>query len=126
MRLYHRDGLLAAGSLAAVLAAGLLTSGVGVFVRPLAIVAGVAGALALEALFLRYSAWLLTAWKRPGIALAGVVTLGWVALWASQAAPWALGAIAWGLATYLALLGCVLAGLGNPVAALVSTGRERE
>ena len=126
MHLYSRDGLLAAGSLVAIIAVGVLTSGVGVFVRPLAVAAGVAGALALEALFLRYSSWLLTAWKRPSVALAGVVALGWLALWAIQAAPWALGAIAWGLVTYLVLLGCVLAGLGNPVAALVSTGSERE
>ena len=126
MRLYYRDGLLAVGSLAAVVAVGVLTSGAGAFGRPLAVGSGIAGAVALEAVFLRYSSVLLTVWERPGVALAGVVALGWVALWAVWSAPWALGAIAWGLVTYLVLLGCVLAGLGNPVAALVSTGRERE
>lgn len=126
MHLYYRDGLLAVGSLVGLVAVGLLTTSASVFVHPVAIVTGVASATALEALFLRYSAWLLTVWERPGIALASVVALAWVALWAIWSVQWVLGAIAWGLVTYLVFLGCVLAGLGNPVAVLVTDEWERD
>jgi hypothetical protein len=51
----------------------------------------------------------------PAVALAGLLAGAALAV---RAAPWLAGAAVWGLLTYLALLLCVLAGLGNPLSAL--------
>lgn len=126
MPLYYRDGLVAACLLIGLLVAGRLTTGVGVFVRPAAVVVGIPGAVALEALFLRYPARLLGVWERPLAVIAGVASLACLAAIAGWYAPWVLGAIVWGLVTNLVLLGCVLAGIGNPVSWLLAADSKRE
>jgi hypothetical protein len=114
---HRRDGVLAGGALVALLVVGTLSDGDPVL-DPRAVALGVGGALAIEVAFLRYPARLLGLWARPAVALAGVGTvasLGLVALWVT---PWVLGALTWGLVTYLVLLGCVVLGVGNPLATL--------
>jgi hypothetical protein len=49
--------------------------------------------------------------RSPGVAALGVGA----GLLVARSVPWILGAAAWGLVTYLALLGCVLVGLGTPL-----------
>lgn len=116
---HRRDAALAGGLLAVLLAAVLGTVGAGPLVHPLAVGGGVGAALAAEAAFLRYPATLLAAWERRGVAAASAVALGALAAGAVAVAPWLVGAAVWGLVTYLALLGCVLVGVGNPVAVVV-------
>lgn len=121
----HRDGVLAAGGLVALLAGAAAAGALAAVVDPLAAAAGVAGTALLEVAFLRYPDWLLAAWDRrgaPTAALVVVLALGAVAV---GSIPAVLGVLVWGLATYLALLGCVLAGLGNPLAPIASLG-DRE
>jgi len=110
----RRDAPLALLTLLALVGAGVRLLGTTPFVDPRAVRAGVLGALALEWGFLAAPS-LAAAWERRGVPLAaglGVVTL---ALLAARAAPWLVGAAAWGLVTYLARVGCVLAGWGNPL-----------
>ncbi|WP_250137779.1 hypothetical protein [Halorientalis salina] len=121
-----RDGLVAVAALVVLVATALVTTGTAVFVRPAAVAVGVTGAVAIEAVFLRYPDRLLPVWERPLPFLAGVAALGCLAVVAVRAVPWVLGAVSWGLVTYLALLGCVLTGIGNPVAVLVSSAPDRD
>ena len=121
----HRDGLLAAGGLVVLLAGAAAVDALGTVLDPLAAVAGVAGAVLLEVAFLRYPERLLGLWGRRGVPTAGLLTVLAVGAVAVQVAPGVLGALVWGLAAYLALLGCVLAGFGNPLAPLAAR-REGE
>ncbi|WP_246986335.1 hypothetical protein [Halorientalis marina] len=114
----HRDGLLAVLGLVVLAALTLATAGPAALLAPVAVLAGAAGALALELVFLRYPDRALGLWERrgvPGVALVGLLA---GAVLAVRAAPWLAGAAVWGLLTYLGLLACVLAGVGNPLAAL--------
>jgi hypothetical protein len=119
----RRDGSLALVTLVALVAVGTRIVGVAPFVRPLAVVTGVAGALVIEWYFLVSPA-LATGWERRGVPVVGALTVLVAAATIASRAPWLLGAAAWGLVAYLCLLGCVLAGVGNPVARL-SPGRAR-
>jgi hypothetical protein len=119
----RRDGLLALATLAALVLVGTRLVGVAPFVRPLAVGTGVLSALALEWSFL-VSPTLAAGWERSGVPVAGAVGVLAIAAVVAPRAPWLLGAAAWGLVTYGCLLGCVLAGWGNPVARL-PTGRGR-
>jgi hypothetical protein len=119
----RRDGLLALATLVALVLVGTRLVGVAPFVRPLAVGTGVLGALALEWSFL-VSPTLAAGWERSGVPVAGAVGVLAIAAVVAPRAPWLLGAAAWGLVTYGCLLGCVLAGWGNPVARL-PTGRGR-
>lgn len=119
----RRDGLLALATLAVLVGAGTRFVGVAPFLRPLAVVTGVVGALGIEWGFLASPA-LAAGWERRGVPAAGAVAVLAVAAAVAPRAPWLLGAAAWGLLTYGCLLGCVLAGWGNPVARL-PTGRGR-
>lgn len=113
-----RDGVFALVGLVALVALAVVTAGRAVLLNPRAIAVGVVGAVVVEVLFLRYPSMLLERWERRGVpALALVVVLGCGAL-AATVAPWLVGAGVWGLVVYLTLLGCVLAGVGNPVAVL--------
>jgi hypothetical protein len=118
----RRDGALALVTLAALVALGTRAVGVAPFVRPLAVAVGVAGALVLEWAFLA-SPTLAAGWERRGVPLASAAAVV-AAVVLVPRVPWLVGAAAWGLVTYGGLLGCVLAGWGNPVARL-STGRGR-
>jgi hypothetical protein len=114
----HRDGLLAVLGLSALAGVTLATAGPTALLAPGAVLAGVAGAVALELVFLRYPDRALGVWERrgvPAVALAGLLAGAALAV---RAVPWLAGAAVWGLLTYLALLLCVLAGLGNPLSAL--------
>jgi hypothetical protein len=118
----HRDGLLAAGGLAVLLAGLAATDALGAVFDPTAAVAGVAGAVLLEVAFLRYPGRLLSFWERRGVPVAGLLAVLLTGVVAARDAPGAVGALAWGLATYLALLAPVLAGLGNPLGFAATTG----
>lgn len=118
MDLHRRDALLAAGALAAVLTAGLWTTGPRVFGSPVAVVVGVGGALAIEWLFLSYPDALLRQWRRPWVAAVSALCTVGVAVLALSVLPWLLGAVGWGLVTYLCLLACVWLGFGNPAVVL--------
>jgi hypothetical protein len=120
----HRDGALALGTLAALV---VVSAGTGLAVDPLdpaAAAAGVAGALALEAAFLRRPDRTRALWERPAVQAASVVLVVGVALLAAGTGRGAfvVAALGWGLVAYLALLAAVLAGDRNPVALLVGRG----
>jgi hypothetical protein len=119
----RRDGILACLTLVALVIVGGRVVGVGPFVRPLAVAVGVAGALVLEWAFLA-SPTLAREWERRGVPVVSAVAVVVAAVALVPRAPWLVGAAAWGLVTYGGLLGCVLAGWGNPVAR-VSTRRGR-
>lgn len=115
----RRDTLLAGGLLAVLVAACLWAVGPDPLVTPSAAALGVGGAVAVEAAFLQFPGTLLAVWECPGVAVAGTAAVGLLAAGSLLVAPWLLGAAAWGLVTYLLLAGCVLVGVGNPLAALV-------
>ena len=120
----YRDGLLAAVGLLVLLSGTVGAVGVGPVLDPTAVVGGVLVACLVEAAFLRSPEILLSLWERRGVptaSLLAVVALGAVAV---RYAPAAVGALVWGLATYLALLGCVLAGFGNPLRVLAPDSEE--
>jgi len=119
----RRDGCLALATLAGLVVVGTHLVGVAPFVRPVAVVTGIVGALGVEWGFLA-SPTLAAGWERRGVPVAGAVGVLVVAAVVAPRAPWLLGAAAWGLVTYGCLLGCVLVGWGNPVARL-PTGRGR-
>lgn len=113
-----RDGALAVAGLGALVTLAVTTAGYAVLLDLRAVAVGVTGAVALELLFLRYPSVLLEFWKRPGVpglALGAVLGVGLVVI---TIVPWLVGAGVWGLVVYLVVLGCVLAGVGNPVAVL--------
>lgn len=120
----HRDGLLAVCALLAVLTVTTVTGRTSAALHPGAVVGGVGGAVGLELAFLRYPDRLLTVWDRPGVAVtaaAAVLVAGVLAALTLRWLPWIL---VWGLLTYLALLACLLAGVGNPLAPLARVGRD--
>lgn len=121
----HRDGLLAAAGLVALLAGAVAAEALGAVVDPLAAATGVAGAVLLEVAFLRYPDRLLAVWERRGVPLVGLLVVTAVGAVATLAVPAVLGVLVWGLATYLVLLAVVLAGLGNPLAPVARVG-DRE
>jgi len=114
----HRRDALLAGVALSVLLGGLLATGrAAALVSPAAILGGVAGALALEVVFLRADR-LAAAWDRPVVwatATLATVGCGAVGLWVGGAVVAA--ALVWGLAAYLLLLAAVVVGGRNPVAA---------
>lgn len=118
----RRDGLLALATLV-VLVVGTRAVGVASVLHPLAVATGVLGSLAIEWLFLASPA-LATGWERRGVPVASAVAVVAAAVVLTPWVPWLVGAAAWGLVTYGCLLGCVLAGWGNPVARM-PTGRGR-
>ena len=118
MQAQVRDGALAVVGLGALTVLAWRTVGLAVLLDPHAVVVGVLGAVALEVLFLRYPSVLLNAWERPGVPVLALVGLLGVSIVAVTLVPWLVGAGLWGLAVYLGVLGCVLAGVGNPVAVL--------
>ena len=120
----HRDGVLAVCALLAVLTVTTVTGRTSAALHPGAVVGGVGGAVGLELAFLRYPDRLLTLWDRPGVAVtaaAAVLVAGVLAAFTLRWLPWVL---VWGLLTYLAVLGCLLAGVGNPLASLARVGRD--
>jgi hypothetical protein len=121
----RRDALAAVGTLVGLLGGGVATVGPDPFVRPPVVVAGVGGAIAIEAVFLRCPDRMLSVWSSPVVAVASVASVLCLGVAAVLIAPWVLGAVCWGLATYLVLLVCVLVGVGNPVAALVTARSGR-
>lgn len=117
----YRDGLLAFGCLFGLTGLSAATGGVENLFDPIGIVAGIALAVAVEAVFLRYSSWLLETWDHRGAPLVGFCTVlgvGVIAVWFS---PCLVTVLFWGLIGYLGLLGCVLLGIKNPVSMLPGT-----
>jgi hypothetical protein len=108
----RRDGLLALGALIVVVAEGRDP-----FLRPCVAALGVGAALVVEWCFLAVPS-LADGWERRGVPVAAAAVTVGAGLLVARAVPWVLGAAAWGLVTYLALLGCVLVGLGNPLTRL--------
>jgi len=116
-----RDGLLAVAGLCVLVALAVRTGVTGRLLDPRVAVAGVAGAVLVEAVFLRYPDRALALWDRRGVPVVALLVLLAGAVLAVRIAGWLVPALVWGLLCYLALLACVLAGLGNPVATLVGT-----
>jgi hypothetical protein len=118
---HRRDGLLAVAALAALLAGLTWRERAAALSHPAAVAVGVAGAVALEVVFLRAPR-VAAVWERPAVWLGGTLAtllVGGGLLWVGGGV--AVAAVCWGLVTYLALLGAVVAGWGNPVAALSGT-----
>ncbi|WP_436903378.1 hypothetical protein [Halovenus halobia] len=118
-----RDAILAVAGLLGLAVLAVRTGGVGLLLAPSAIVSGVVGAVVVEVLFLRYPSMLLVRWEQPGVAILVFVVVLVGGFLAAIVAPWLLAVPVWGLVVYLVLLGCVLAGAGNPVAVLARTNR---
>lgn len=80
---------------------------------------GVVGAVAIEAVMLRYPETTRTVWEHPSVQAGSLLGLlaGGRAL-ARRYGPWTVAACWWGLVAYLGMLACVLAGRENPVAPL--------
>jgi hypothetical protein len=103
----RRDGLLAAGCLAGVLALLARRDGLATLRDPRAAAAGVTAALVVEWGFLRYPDRLLALWERPAVnrgSALGLLVAGVVA----RRRPRLLAAGAWGILTYILLLGRLL------------------
>ena len=113
-----RDGLLATAGLLGLVAVAVRTAGVDILLAPQAIGSGVVGAVAVEAAFLRYPEILLARWEQRGVPLLALVAVFAGGLLAATVTPWLLAVPVWGLVVYLLLVGCVLVGVGNPVAVL--------
>ncbi|WP_336325866.1 hypothetical protein [Halovenus sp. HT40] len=115
----YRDGALALGGLCGLVALAAATVGIGVLVDLLGIAAGVAVAVAVELVFLRYPSRAMGVWERRGVPVAALCLVLAAAVIAVQFVPWLLAVAVWGLLTYLVLLGCVLLGVENPVSVLL-------
>jgi uncharacterized membrane protein YoaK (UPF0700 family) len=115
----HRDGLLAVAGLCVLVAIASETGSASRLLDPRVAVVGVAGGLLVEVVFLRYPERALALWDRRGVPVLALAALLAVAVVAVRLAGWLVPVLVWGLLCYLALLACVLAGLGNPVATLV-------
>lgn len=106
-----RDALLAATSGAVLLATLAVTGSLSTLARPAVAAAGVAAALAVEALFVADTP-AAELWERRvvqvGSALALVGSAGVALL---VAGPRVVAAACWGLATYFVLLALLLAGV---------------
>lgn len=112
-----RDGLLALAALVTLVAVAVVGDASSSLLDPVPAATGVAGALALEWLLLRYPERTRSAWERPAvqaIAFALVAAVGISAI--RSGLGWVLAALAWGLGAYLALLTVVVAGYRNPLA----------
>ena len=118
-----RDGLFALVGLAVLLWIGLATSGAAAFLDPATALAGVLVAALVEAWFLRSPERALALWDRRGVPAVALCVLLAGAVLAVRSATWVIPVLAWGLVGYLALLACLLAGLGNPLAPLARRGR---
>ena len=115
---HRRDGLLAVVALGALLGGLTVTGRAAALVRPAPFAVGVAGAVALEVVFLRVEG-LADAWEHPvawASATLGTVAVGAALLWAGGTL--AVAALCWGLVAYLALLVTVAVAGTNPLAAL--------
>lgn len=119
MRPEYRDGLLALVGLLALAGLTAVTGGIDTLLDPVGIVAGVVVALAIEAVFLQYPSKALDLWERRGVPVVSLCALVVAGALAVRVAPWLLSVPVWGLVTYLCLLGCVLLGMGNPLAVLL-------
>jgi hypothetical protein len=114
----YRDGLLALAGLVSLSALAAWTVGAETLLDPVGAAAGVAGAVVIEGIFLRYSEQALGLWNRRGVPVLGLSIVLVVGVVALSVAPLLLVATVWGLLSYLVLLGFVLAGLQNPVSVL--------
>ena len=126
MNPYLRDGLLAVVGLFALLSATVWTVGVEPVLDPLAVAGGVFVALVVEAAFLRYPGLLHSLWERRGVPTASLLAVLACGVAAVRYGPVVAGILVWGLATYLLLLGCVLAGLGNPLGFVAAPPTDEE
>jgi len=118
-----RDGLLALLAMGGLLPLLRRRGGLDALRSPGAVVAGVGGAVGLEAVLLRHAELSRALWTRRSVratSLLGTVLAGWALMRRSD--PRAVAALCWGLVAYLAMLVAVLAGRSNPVASLVGSG----
>lgn len=115
----YRDGALAFGGLCGLGGLAAVTVGIGALIDLLGIAVGVAVAVAVELVFLRYPSRATSVWERQGVPVAALCLVLAAAVVAVQYASWLLAVAVWGLLTYLVLLGCVLLGVENPVSVLL-------
>ena len=118
-----RDGLLALLAMGGLLPMLRRRDQLDALLSPGAVVAGVGGAVGLEAVLLRHAERTRTLWHRRSVRVAsllGTVLAGRELIRRSD--PRAVAALCWGLLAYLAMLGVVLAGRPNPVSRLLRTG----
>lgn len=128
----YRDGLLALAGLVVLAGFGAATVGIEPLFDPVGIVAGIAVAVGIEAVFVRYPTRALGLWERRGVPVVGLCTVLVAGALAGRIAPGLVAVPVWGLIGYLGLLGSVLLGFENPVSVLVHgtgefrSGRGRE
>jgi hypothetical protein len=118
-----RDGLLALLAMGGLLPMLRRRDRLDALLSPGAVVAGVGGAVGLEAVLLRHAERTRALWHRRSVRVAsllGTVLAGRELIRRSD--PRAVAALCWGLLAYLAMLGGVLAGRPNPVSRLLRTG----
>ncbi|MFC7139021.1 hypothetical protein ACFQMA_04110 [Halosimplex aquaticum] len=111
-----RDALLAVVCGVALLTLLAVTESLSLLVRPGSAAAGIAAALAVEALFVADTP-AGDLWERPAVQAGSVVALaagGVVAV--AVGGRWFVAAACWGVATYFVLLALVLTGVWNPTA----------
>ncbi len=112
----RRDASLAAASGVALLAVLAVTESLSLLAEPRSAAAGVAAALAVEALFVAETP-AGDLWERPVVQIGSLVALvagGAVAV--AVDGHWLVAAACWGLATYFVLLALLVAGVWNPAA----------
>lgn len=117
---YRRDSLLAAGTLGVLLSALVVEEALASLLDVVPALAGIAGALLVEAAFLRSPA-VTELWERPSVQVGSGVAVSAGGLGAYVVVgPAVLATLCWGIVTYFALLGAVLALGENPLATLVT------
>lgn len=119
MHSQYRDAALALGGLCGLGGLAAMTVGIGVLSDLLGIVVGIAVAVAVELVFLRYPSRATSVWERRGVPVAALCLVLAAAVIAVRFVPRLLAVAVWGLLTYLVLLGCVLLGVENPVSVLL-------
>ncbi|MFB6139796.1 MAG: hypothetical protein ABEJ26_05110 [Halosimplex sp.] len=109
-----RDAALATLCGAALVAALAISGSLSALFEPASAAAGVAVALAVEALFV-FDTPASDLWERPAVRVGSAVALatgGALAL--AAGGPRVVAALCWGLGTYFALLALLLAGIWTP------------
>lgn len=107
---YRRDAALAGCCGAVLVAVLLVTGGTATLARPGAVLAGVFGALVVEAAFLADTP-AAELWARPPVQVGAALALvGGAVGTAAVLGPVVVAVACWGLVTYFALLALTLAG----------------
>lgn len=107
----HRDGLLALGVVAVLLSLAVQFEMVGALTRPVPLVAGAVGAVAIEVVMALFPERSRDLWAKRSVRVGSTLLVVAVGLAAAVAGPWLLATLLGGLVAYLVLLGLVLVGI---------------